>query len=479
MISIKTKLDQIILLFLLFILIPCCLFSRDTVNTGFKYFKNYSYNEYAHQAQNWGICQAANGLIYVANHGGVLEYDGVTWRITGIPDYETVRSLAIDDRGTVYVGGEGKIGYLAPDEKGSLQYVSLLDQLDEKQRDFKAVYRVFAIKEKLYFCSCESLMLWDREQKKMKVWPAPNDNRFLNFFNFNGTLLIYQERTGFLQLLNENLVPFLKNEILLDEKQRIFMIIPFDRTNPYSIETEGKFLIGTLLNGFYFFDGITLTPFYTEVDSYLKENSVSHGIRLASGDFALATRNGGLVIIDSYGHLKYIFNRNAGLQDDYVLYLMEDMQGNIWLCLDNGISKLEYNSPFFIYDNRNGLPRMAVSIARLQDDLYTGTTKKLYVKESQSQNFQAIPGISSSCWYLLPFEERDSILAGTSQGVFQVDKNTKTGKKIAILRGDVDFDAAKEIAGSITPVPGGVGPMTITMLMTNTVKAAKIAAGVV
>ena len=51
----------------------------------------------------------------------------------------------------------------------------------------------------------------------------------------------------------------------------------------------------------------------------------------------------------------------------------------------------------------------------------------------------------------------------------------KTGRKIAILRGDVDFDAAEEIAGSITPVPGGVGPMTITMLMANTVKAAKFA----
>lgn len=54
----------------------------------------------------------------------------------------------------------------------------------------------------------------------------------------------------------------------------------------------------------------------------------------------------------------------------------------------------------------------------------------------------------------------------------------KTGKKIAILKGDVNFEAAKEIAGAITPVPGGVGPMTITMLMRNTVRAAKIAAGI-
>ena len=51
------------------------------------------------------------------------------------------------------------------------------------------------------------------------------------------------------------------------------------------------------------------------------------------------------------------------------------------------------------------------------------------------------------------------------------------GKMVAILKGDVDFDAVKEKASAITPVPGGVGPMTITMLMANTLKSAKIAAG--
>jgi methylenetetrahydrofolate dehydrogenase (NADP+)/methenyltetrahydrofolate cyclohydrolase len=54
----------------------------------------------------------------------------------------------------------------------------------------------------------------------------------------------------------------------------------------------------------------------------------------------------------------------------------------------------------------------------------------------------------------------------------------KTGKKIAILKGDVDFEEAKEIAGSITPVPGGVGPMTVTMLMVNTLKSLKFNLGI-
>ncbi|MDP9227813.1 MAG: bifunctional methylenetetrahydrofolate dehydrogenase/methenyltetrahydrofolate cyclohydrolase, partial [Actinomycetota bacterium] len=41
------------------------------------------------------------------------------------------------------------------------------------------------------------------------------------------------------------------------------------------------------------------------------------------------------------------------------------------------------------------------------------------------------------------------------------------------LIGDVDFDGALEVAGAITPVPGGVGPMTIAMLLANTVQAAR------
>ncbi len=59
-------------------------------------------------------------------------------------------------------------------------------------------------------------------------------------------------------------------------------------------------------------------------------------------------------------------------------------------------------------------------------------------------------------------------------GVNQIG-TTPEGKRILV--GDVDFDTVKEKAKAITPVPGGVGPMTITILMMNTVRAAKLAAG--
>jgi len=49
------------------------------------------------------------------------------------------------------------------------------------------------------------------------------------------------------------------------------------------------------------------------------------------------------------------------------------------------------------------------------------------------------------------------------------DDTKKSGKRMC---GDVDFEAVRNVAGFITPVPGGVGPMTVAMLMSNTFDAA-------
>ncbi|MFB6075325.1 MAG: bifunctional methylenetetrahydrofolate dehydrogenase/methenyltetrahydrofolate cyclohydrolase [Haloarculaceae archaeon] len=60
-------------------------------------------------------------------------------------------------------------------------------------------------------------------------------------------------------------------------------------------------------------------------------------------------------------------------------------------------------------------------------------------------------------------------------GVNRVDADTEKGYELV---GDVDFESAREVAGAITPVPGGVGPMTRAMLLYNTVKAASLQSGV-
>ena len=63
-----------------------------------------------------------------------------------------------------------------------------------------------------------------------------------------------------------------------------------------------------------------------------------------------------------------------------------------------------------------------------------------------------------------------------SEGVVVVDAGTNSiGGKLV---GDIDFESVTARASAITPVPGGVGPMTVAMLLANTVRAAELATGV-
>jgi len=70
-------------------------------------------------------------------------------------------------------------------------------------------------------------------------------------------------------------------------------------------------------------------------------------------------------------------------------------------------------------------------------------------------------------------EARWRPLPAVSDGAAPADDATR--KRGYRLVGDVDYAAAKERAGAITPVPGGVGPMTIAMLLQNTVEAGEAA----
>ncbi|MCP5105836.1 MAG: hypothetical protein GY950_20780, partial [bacterium] len=141
----------------------------------------------------------------------------------------------------------------------------------------------------------------------------------------------------------------------------------------------------------------------------------------------MATLAGGLVIMDSNGRFVEVISKTSGLPDENVKYVFEDIQNNLWLGLNNGISKIEHSSPFSISNGQNGLPGLVLSVTRHQDNVYAGTSGGLYTR-APSEKFHPVPGISSNCWYLLSTDEQ--LLAATSRGVFQLTEKFTPQKVI-------------------------------------------------
>ncbi|UCH96264.1 MAG: response regulator [Candidatus Aminicenantes bacterium] len=375
---------------------------------GLKYYRNFSPRDYDHQPQNWSIAQDKRGIIYVGNNGGLLEFDGVSWRLIYVPNW-IVRSLDVDSSGTLYMGGDAEFGFWTHQPNGAVEYTSLVPLLPENQRNFSDVWRTHCTHRGVYFSAHEYLFHWNPRSKQLKVWKP--GTRFNAVFSCAGKIFIRQEDIGLMQMKESSpqLVPGGK----LFAAEKIFMMVSYDNQ---------RLLVGTRSKGFYLYDGAAWEPFPTEVDDYLKKNRLYNGIRLANGDFAMATLQGGLVVMDARGALKYSFNQDNGLQNNNVNNVFQDSRQNLWLALNEGITRIEYASPISLYDKRSGLKGIVLSVVKHRGTLYAGTTSGLYIFDRSLKKFLSTAGISRYCWDLLP--DKNSLLAATSAGLFQIQPGT-------------------------------------------------------
>ncbi len=408
---------------------------------GTPYIRNFSRQEYDQHPQNWAIGQDKRGVIYIGNNGGLMEYDGVSWRTYLIPGW-AVRSLAIDDTGIIYIGGIGEIGYFVPEAGNNLKYVSLMEHLKKKlskdQLNFGYVRRTYITKKGVYFWSEPYLFRWDGQD--LAVLPCRRDKMEENIFNAmswcNNTLFVCDKAAGLMQVKKGKLATVPGGEKLKG-------IQPYTIA-PHGVEASGKTFIATR-EGCFLYDGTGVFPFETEVDDYLKNKLVYYGVRLSSGDYALGTESGGLVIMDQKGGLKRVFDDQSVLQSNVVRSIFEDFQGNLWLGLGYGITKIEYRSPISRLNTTNGLPPVILSVARLGEKLYAGTTTGLYYMPSPGERFRMIPEVRVPCWSLLAVG--DSILAAANNGVYHLLPNGKTNK----IRGGISY-----VVGASSRFPGRV-----------------------
>ena len=374
--------------------------------------RNYDPEEFHAHNQNWSVVQDRRGIMYFANTEGILEYDGVTWRLITTKHNTIMRSLALGSDGRIYAGSFGEIGYLAPDTNQQMQFVSLLPFLKEEQRDFADVWQTLSAKDGIYFVTQKYIFLWDGKQ--MRTWSAKTS--FHVGFAINGQFYVRQQKTGLMHMVGDSLVMAPRGERFADE--RIMAMFPFPEGG------EHQLLLATRSNGLQLYDGITIKPFINEADAMLKEAQVYCGARLPGGQFAFGTLQNGVFVIDASGRMLHHLNKASGLQDETIWYLYPDRQGGLWIGMHYGISRVETASPFTYYGEKEGLEGSVLEITRHQGRIYAASSMGIYFFDDTPTSshlpgrFKRVEGVSPQCWAVLPFG--DVVLAAAFDGVYEI-----------------------------------------------------------
>ena len=198
----------------------------------------------------------------------------------------------------------------------------------------------------------------------------------------------------------------------------IGVMLPYDSTDGIGAE---RILVGSGGQGLFLYDRASFQPFKTEVDAFLKTSGLSCCDILKDGKFALGTLQAVLVIIDRQGHLLQHIDTAAGLQQNFVRFILTDGQGAVWLALSKGLARIEAASPFTFYrEDHAGNPFSVLFMRRHQGTLYVGGASSgvLYL-HSQPLELRRVADITGYCDELLSLGDR--LLVASSDGVYQIE----------------------------------------------------------
>lgn len=391
-----------VLVFLLFLNTEHLKSQDSDVIQGLPFISNYDPESYRAGIQNWDITQDVNGLLYVANNLGLLEYDGSTWRsypITGTK----IRSIFIGTDKKIYVGSQADFGYLLPDAKGNLQYTSLADQLPDNVRDFDETWKIYGIDDMVYFCTFENIYIYDGKTLSSVSSPHKLEISFL----INNRLYVQEWEKGLSMLQSGRLELIRDGEFF--KNRRISNIMNYDKD---------QLLVTTFNHGIFLYNGV-IKPFEFKGSFWRNENIINYSRRLRDGNIALGTQNSGLFIIDKEGNLVLHLDKESGLSDRTVNYIYEDNQSNLWLAMNNGISRVDLNSPFTIIDDRMALSGAGYTALLSDGDIYLGTNNGLYRWHNEQMEF--IPGTEGQVYSVQ--EINGQILMGHHNGAFIIEND--------------------------------------------------------
>ena len=389
--------------------------SAQIKKIGVPFITNYNPKTYKAASENWDVLQDSKGMMFFANHFGIMQFDGVRWNIITQPENKSmVRSLAIDKKDRIYVGAQCDFGYTFQLPNGQYKYTSLVKLLPVSSRNFGDVLHTVVRNNEVIFFSNEKIFIY----KNNRIKVIQSTSNFDEFFNVDNTIYVLDNGKGLLKLKDDVLIPVENGPQFLGMKIR------------KAFATKDGLMLLTQKNGLFVYKNNQIKPFVTEADYLLKQHQITTAILFPDGYFGIGTRQSGLIVIDSAGHLIQHINKQMGLQNEYVTNLKTDKEGNLWVTLKEGISLIQISSPLSrILDTSSSETKIYCSQI-YQNKLYIATDNGLFWMDwqaykngkRQSTHFQHISGMSENVWNVGVFGK--SLLAFEKNGIYEIKGNS-------------------------------------------------------
>ena len=372
--------------------------------------QNYEVNEYEAGIHNYQITQDRRGIIYIANNLGLLMFDGANWELLQVTNGTKVRSVFVTEKGRIYVGAQNELGYFFPNSNGRYEYHSLKHLIPEAQRNFDDVWRIHELDDELIFTVSGNVFAFTDEQTIMVVLSS---SEFGYTYKVRGQLMTKFENRP-LSVLEDNewRTRYPNNE--LNDKS-VVNVIAHD---------QGRELIATLDNGLYLQNHGQVSVFAEKYRELLTTHEISSAIQLDDGNYAVGTNSNGLYIFNRDGELVYHFNEEKGLIGRTIMSIYEDVNGAIWLGLNNGIAKINWNYPFSFINDATGLPGTGYSAAPFNGKIYFATNNGVYRSDGGIEpinNVERISGITGQVYRLQ--SEDNQLLVSANNGAFAITEN--------------------------------------------------------
>ncbi|NQV71832.1 response regulator [bacterium] len=348
---------------------------------GYPIVHRYSPVEYGQNPNNLGIVQSADGLMYVANQEGILEFDGVTWRLITLPGRRTPTQLALDSSNRILVGASGDIGYVATDSLYRPTFSSFLPEQSLERNRFNEVGQVLRTGASSFFTTSSRIYEATKDTVLTHIPGAPIQASFSN------------EDTLFVSLWGRGLTRFVSGRFL--DVSSGAQLARDELIHATSLNDSTALLI-TDAGGYYTYRRNRLASWDSLSVASLQGKKVRSTQLLSSGILALGLESGGLALVSPGQPARFLTYRD-GIPFGTINGITEDSRGRVWLATEDGVARVGLNNSVSAPPASAGISGAISALAQTPTGLYVGTDRGLFLSNTPAgelpSSFSALPGL--------------------------------------------------------------------------------------